>query len=290
MDFDEAIELADSAWELMGYSPKTRHKYLLQARQMARSLQKPLSSVTTDDLKRYLLRMKHAKSLSNSTVYSHVNAIKAFFKVLLDNGVIASQPAEGLPVPRRQRKLPTYLTNEELSALLRVSRSNLRDHCLLEFMYATGVRVSEAVDMMVDSVNLAERTAFVRMGKGGKDRLVIMSQHAATELEQYLKKRYPPSPYLFTNRWGKKLTPRYVEKMIKRYADKAGIRKKVTPHVLRHTFATHMLESKVDIRAIQELLGHSSLATTQVYTHVTPERLKRLVGRHPREALEDQAS
>jgi len=286
LEFEDAIELADSAWELMGYSPRTRHRYVLQISRMAGEIGKPLSSLTAEDLRKYLLRIKHRRSLSNSTVYSQVNAIRAFFKVLSDNGVIEDNPAEELPIPKRQRKLPTYLSPRELSALLEESRRNLRDHCLLEFIYATGVRVSEAVEMRVESVNLADRTAFVRRGKGGKDRLVIMSEHVARELQEYLNKRSTPSPFLFTNRWGRKLTPRYVEKMISRYAEKAGIEKKVTPHVLRHTFATHMLENNVDIRAIQELLGHSSLATTQVYTHVTAERLKRLVGRHPREGLE----
>jgi len=185
--------------------------------------------------------------------------------------------------------LPTYLTPDELLALLHACESKPRDHCLLEFIYATGVRLSEAVAMRVDSVNLKEKTALVKSGKGDKDRLVIMSEHACQELAHYLKSRRTASEYLFPNRSGRRLSPRYVEKMIGRYAGKARISKCVTPHVLRHTFATHMLDGNVDIRAIQELLGHSSLATTQIYTHVTTERLRRIITSHPRERLSDKA-
>lgn len=289
MDFRQAVDIAQGSWELMGYSARTRARYSLQIGAMARSLQLAPEKIETADLKRYLVTAKRQKSLSNSTVYSQVNAMRAFFKALVDNGVIAANPADPLPLPKRSRKLPTYLTSDELLALLRASESNPRDHCLLEFIYATGVRVSEAVGMRVDSVNLNEKTALVRSGKGDKDRLVIMSEHVRQELAHYLKKRGTHSDSLFPNRSGSRLSSRYVEKMIGRYAKQARIPKPVTPHVLRHTFATHMLDGNVDIRAIQELLGHSSLATTQIYTHVTTERLRRIITSHPRETLGDKA-
>lgn len=289
MDFAEALEIAQASWELLGYSPRTRARYSVQISAMARFLQIPPAKITTSDLKRYLVSIKRQKSLSNATIYSQVNAIRAFFRALVDNGALSTNPADQLPLPRRSRKLPTYLTPDELVALLRASESNPRDHCLLEFLYATGVRVSEAVAMKVESVNLKEKTAMVKSGKGDKDRLVIMSEHACQELDHYLKKRRVRSEYLFPNRSGGRLSPRYIEKMIRAYAKRARITKPVTPHVLRHTFATHMLDRNVDIRAIQELLGHSSLATTQIYTHVTTERLRRIITAHPREALPDKA-
>jgi len=287
LDFEEAIDLADSHWELMGYSPRTRERYCLQIRDMGRFLGTPPDEIRRADIRRYLLSAKRERGLTNATVYSQVNAIRAFFKGLVDNGVLDESPAEDLPLPKRSRKLPTFLTQSELQALLEVSEHSLRDHCLLEFMYATGVRVSEAVNMKVESLNLKDNTAIVKSGKGDKDRLVILSRHAASEITQYLRERTHASRYLFTGRSGTRLSSRYVQKIVSKYAEKAKIGKNVTPHVLRHTFATHMLENNVDIRAIQELLGHTSLATTQVYTHVTGERLRRLAAAHPREKMGD---
>ncbi len=285
MDFEDAIDIAVSAWELRGYSPRTRDRYALQVSVMARELDKPLDRITARELKSYLLERKRRKSLTNASVYSQVNAMRAFFKALVENGVISDNPAKDIPLPKRPRKLPNHLTAQELLALLKQSEVQPRDHCLLEFIYATGTRLSEALDMKVNSVNLDDNTAMVKSGKGDKDRLVIMSGHVASELTTYLTKRRTTSEYLFPSRSGGRLSSRYVQSMVARYAAKAGIPRSVTPHVLRHTFATHMLESNVDIRSIQELLGHSSLATTQIYTHVTSDRLRRLARSHPREKL-----
>ena len=289
MDFEEAIDIAESAWELMGYSPRTRQRYRLQIQVMARQVGKPLGNITLSDLKRHLLTNKREKSLTNATVYSQINALRAFFKALIENGVIEDNPASDLPLPKRSKKLPTYLTIEELQALLEASETKPRNHCLLEFIYSTGARISEALDMKTVDIDLKNYTALVKSGKGDKDRLIILSKHASRDIREYLRKRYTPSDYLFPSRNGGRLSTRYVQKMIKEYAHKAKIGKKVTPHVLRHTFATHMLENNVDIRAIQELLGHNSLATTQIYTHVTAERLRRLIDIHPREKLVDSA-
>jgi len=289
MDFNEAIDIAESAWELMGYSKRTRQRYRLQIKVMARQVGKPLKSITPSDLKRFLLANKREKSLTNATVYSQVNALRAFFKALIENGVIEDNPASHLPLPKRSKKLPTYLTTEELQALLEVSEAKPRNHCLLEFIYSTGARISEALDMKTVALDLNKNTALVKSGKGDKDRLIILSKHASRDIKEYLRKRTTLSDYLFPSRSGGRLSTRYVQKMIKDYAHKAKIKKRVTPHVLRHTFATHMLENNVDIRAIQELLGHNSLATTQIYTHVTTERLRRLIDIHPRETLVDSA-
>jgi site-specific recombinase XerD len=289
MDFEEAMDIAESAWELLGYSVTTRSRYRLQITVMARAVQKAPAEITPADLRRHLLTTKRAKSLTNATIYSQVNAFRAFFKALLQNGVLPTNPAEDLPLPKRSQKLPNFLTADELLALLQASERSPRDHCLLEFIYATGVRVSEALSMQTHSLNLKERTAIVKSGKGDKDRLVIMSNHASSDLASYLTKRTTPSQYVFPTQSGRQMGARNVQKMVALYAKKAFIAKRVTPHVLRHTFATHMLDNNVDIRAIQELLGHNSLATTQIYTHVTTERLRRIIKSHPRETLSDTA-
>ncbi len=286
MRFKEALDIADSHWELLGYSPRTRERYLLQIRELARWFNGPPQEIGRSDLRRYLLKTKRRKHLTNATTYSQVNAIKAFFKALMQNEAMEEDPAEDLQLPKRPKKLPTFLTKKELEALLEASSNNTRDHCLIEFIYATGARVSEAVNMKIDEIDLDGKTAMIKSGKGAKDRLVILSNHAASDIAWYLKERRTPSEYLFTGRSGDSLSARYVQKLIKKYAHKANIGKNVTPHVLRHSFATHMLENDVDIRAIQELLGHASLATTQIYTHVTSERLRALSDVHPRENID----
>lgn len=286
MKFNEALDIAESHWELLGYSPRTRERYLLQIRELARWFNGPPQEIERSDIRRYLLQAKRRKHLTNATTYSQVNAIKAFFKALIQNEAISEDPAEDLQLPKRPKKLPTFLTKRELEALLKASSSKIRDHCLIEFIYSTGARVSEAVSMKVDDIDLEENTAMIKSGKGAKDRLVILSNHASSDISYYLKERKTPSEYLFTGRSGDPLSARYVQKLIKKYAHKAKIGKNVTPHVLRHSFATHMLENDVDIRAIQELLGHASLATTQIYTHVTSERLRALSDSHPRENMD----
>ena len=172
-----------------------------------------------------------------------------------------------------------------MEALLEASGGDDRDHCLIEFLYGTGVRLSEAVNTGITDLDLSRNVSMVRDGKGGKDRMVVMPEHLSRDIARYLDSRPEQSPYLFPGSNGGHLSNRAAEDIVSRVARSVGIKKRVTPHTLRHTFATHLLEAGVDIRTIQVLLGHESLETTQIYTHVSRQMLLRVNERHPRGSL-----
>jgi len=196
---------------------------------------------------------------------------------------------EEVKAPKRTKSLPKSLSEEDVRKLIdavEVSDDGsglqvfirTRDRLILSLLYSSGLRVSELVSLRINDIDLQERTIRIR-GKGDKDRIVLFDENTRNLLEDYLQKRVHESDYLFLNRFGDPLTPRYVQMMIKNYARKAGINKKVTPHILRHSFATHLLKNGVDIRAIQQLLGHSNLSTTQIYTSVDMQTLKNVYDR-----------
>jgi len=194
--------------------------------------------------------------------------------------------------PKRTKSLPKSLNENEIvsliSAMDKMGDENhlsenseflrLRNKVILALLYSSGLRVSELVMLHSDSIDLSDRTIRIR-GKGEKDRIVLFDGKTKELLENYLKIRGDQSDYLFVNRSGNHLTPRYIQMMIKDYAKAAGIKKRVTPHILRHSFATHLLKNGVDIRAIQQLLGHSNLSTTQIYTSVDMHTLKNVYDR-----------
>lgn len=228
-----------------------------------------------------------------STLARKLSSLRMFYRFLLQEGKIKENPWEGFSSPRRGRKLPSYLSFKEVERLLSLPSPGtfvgLRDKAILEFLYATGVRVSELVNLKRKDLNLKDRWVKV-MGKGGKERLLPLGREASLWIRKYLKelkeKRMEgegkQSP-LFLNRYGRKLSRITVWKRIKKYAKDAGITKKISPHTLRHSFATHLLAQDADLRSVQELLGHRNISTTQIYTHITQERLKKIYRRyHPR--------
>ena len=177
--------------------------------------------------------------------------------------------------PKKGKKLPTVLTKEEVRALIKAGKVG-RDRLIIEFLYSSGCRVSEAVSMKITDLNLKERLAKVRGGKGNKDRIIVLSQKWISSLKRYLKRRKIPSEYIFSKKNGKPISVDTIQRIIRDSTEKAGIPKKVTPHALRHSFATHLLDNGENIRKIQELLGHSNLNTTQIYTKVSVEGLKKV--------------
>ncbi len=186
--------------------------------------------------------------------------------------------------PKRTKALPKSLNEKEVQDLINAvtwrdddtpnkKQAQIRDKVILTLLYSTGLRISELINLISRDIDFDERTIRVR-GKGDKDRIVLFDEKTKELLTEYLKFRKSNAEYLFVNRQNNKLTPRYIQLMIKKYADKAGIKKKVTPHVLRHSFATHLLKNGVDIRVIQQLLGHTSLSTTQIYTNIDMDTIK----------------
>ena len=255
-----------------------------------RSLVDP-AEVTPRHLRSFLVALDE-RGLARSSVQRKMSAVRSYFHHLLRKGLIATHPATGLKAMRRGRRLPSALEESEIKALLdapdRGTTRGRRDAALLEMMYSAGTRAAETVGLDRTDLDLGRGIARVR-GKGRKERLAPLGSHAQRALEAYLgdPDRPRPTPVaanaVFLNPRGGRLTTRSLGRIVEEAALTAGLRRRVTPHSLRHSFATHLLDRGADLRAVQELLGHAHLVTTQIYTHVSIERLREVYERsHPR--------
>lgn len=236
---------------------------------------------------------------SASSVARRLSCLRCFFRFLLREGEISADPTAHLTTPRQWRRLPRYLTAEEVDRLLAAPVPNtprgLRDKAMLELLYATGVRVSELCQMELTAVNLELSVVRVR-GKGGRERLVPVGRSALSALSDYLTNARPrllkdrASKYLFVTQRGTALTRQGFWKLLLQRARAAGIWKSISPHMLRHSFATHLLERGADLRSVQAMLGHADIGTTQIYTHVMAAHLRRAAALHPRAAAKERLS
>ncbi|CAN5186123.1 site-specific tyrosine recombinase XerD [soil metagenome] len=232
--------------------------------------------VATGDLRRYLLRLKDL-GLASTSIARNVSALRTYFGFLAGEGIIANDPSERIDAPKGWRTLPAVLSVDEIDRLLSapdlVHPLAWRDRALLEFAYASGVRVSELINLPVRNLALGEEMATVH-GKGGKERLVPIGRRAVGALSVYLRETRPRlekgkgQGRVFLNARGGPLTRMGVWKILRGHTQTAGIEKPVSPHTLRHSFATHLLEGGADLLAVQEMLGHADISTTQIYTHV----------------------
>jgi integrase/recombinase XerD len=239
----------------------------------------------------FFIRQLSRAGLSSKSIARSLSSLKSFFRWLVLEGYLRKNPAASFSAPKAWKSLPEFLTLEEVEKLLaqpaKGTRVGLRDRALLELMYATGIRVSEAVNLKTTDLHF-EEGFLICQGKGNKERIIPVGQTALFYIREYLTRVRPQwvkkeTPLLFLSSWGKGLTRQAVWKIIKKYCLQAGIRSKVSPHILRHSFATHLLERGADLRSVQLMLGHSQITTTQIYTHVTPARLRRVYDRfHPR--------
>jgi integrase/recombinase XerC len=237
-------------------------------------------------LVRAWLAALHARGLAPASVARKLAALRSCFRFLVRRGVMEGNPAREARSPRQPRKLVTFLPIDEATQLVDGravgGASRARDIAILELLYASGLRVSELSGLDLDDVDRTECTVRV-LGKGRKERIVPYGTQAARALETWLGERGEQGGPVFTNARGGRLTVRSVHTIVRRAARAAGITRRVSPHTLRHTFATHLLDGGADLRAIQELLGHSRLSTTQRYTHVGAEQLMKVYDRaHPR--------
>jgi len=236
----------------------------------------------------YVIRIK-AAGLSPATVRRRLASLRSFFGFLAREKGLRRDPTDALDPPRGIRRLPTALSLDEVERLLAAPDPTTvlgrRDRTMLELLYATGLRVSELVSLTVADVNL-EVGYLITLGKGGKERLVPMGRSAQEWLRDYLAQDRPRIPgtgrsrLLFPNHRGGPMTRQGFFKIVRKYAAKAGLARKISPHTLRHSFATHLLERGADLRSLQALLGHADISTTQIYTHVSRERLKRIFDKH----------
>jgi len=232
------------------------------------------------------------RGLAKGSVQRKLSAARSFFRHLLEQGAIEVHPATGLRRRRGSRRLPGALTREEIARLLEAPSAETplgrRDRALLEFTYSAGTRVAETVGLDRDDLDFAGSVARVR-GKGRKERLVALGSHAARALQTYLGDPARPRPSeraaraVFLNARGGRLSTRSLGRAVEAALLRAGLSRRATPHTLRHSFATHLLDAGADLRSVQELLGHANVATTQIYTHVSIERLREVYERaHPR--------
>ncbi|HBT47384.1 MAG TPA: site-specific tyrosine recombinase XerD [Peptococcaceae bacterium] len=239
----------------------------------------------------YLVRLQQ-QGRSPATICRHLAALRSFYQFLVREGVLATDPTATMESPRQARKLPRVLTVQEVEMLLNQPRTKtpagLRDKAMLELLYASGLRVSELVSLNVDQVDLQE--GYVRCtGKGSRERVVPIGPVACFYLKAYLEQgrgrllKGRKETALFVNQQGKRLSRQGCWKIIKAYARAAGLPLNITPHTLRHSFATHLLENGADLRSVQELLGHADISTTQIYTHLTQKKIREIYNHtHPR--------
>jgi integrase/recombinase XerC len=236
---------------------------------------------------RSYLRWLELKSFSKKSVARKISSCRAFFRYLLRERKIKLNPFEHILTPKLGKRLPSFLYPEEVIKLLNAvklkHKNGPRDLAIIELIYASGMRVGEVAKLRADNVDLEGGEVLVQ-GKGDKERVVLIGSFAINSIKAYLANRnIKDESCLFLGRAGSKLTSRSIERMIRKYARKAGLEKRVTPHTLRHSFATHLLSGGADLKIVQELLGHSSLSTTQIYTHITKEKLKSIYDKsHPR--------
>jgi integrase/recombinase XerD len=264
----------------------TTHAYQADLASFFASLPRPLppdpAAITISHIRNYLNRC-HDRGISSRSNARRVSALRAFFRFLVAEGLSTTDPSAGIDLPKPGRSLPRVLTVPEVDRLLASPAGNnplsLRNHAMLHFLYATGMRVSELVNLPTAGVNLMG--GYVRVfGKGAKERLIPFGETAREHLRVYSNEARPrilrrqQSDFLFVTSQGTAMTRLRFWQIIRQCARTAGIAKKISPHMLRHSFATHLLENGADLRSVQMMLGHSDIATTQIYTHVDSNRLK----------------
>jgi len=245
----------------------------------------PIEGVDYLCLRRYLARLKE-ENLASRSIARKLSALRSFFKFLTREGFLKVNPALSLYSPKIDKHLPQFLTEDEVGRLIEAPTSkderSLRDKAILETFYSTGIRISELVGLNTQDIDFIGGVIKV-MGKGKKERLVPIGEHAITAIRDYLDKRKKKSEILFLNKNGNRITDRGVRDVVKKYIRLTSIKQGVSAHTLRHSFATHLLNRGADLRSVQELLGHANLSTTQIYTHLTTERLKSVYDKaHPR--------
>jgi integrase/recombinase XerD len=250
-----------------------------------------IKNIQESDLVQYIAQL-HSLRLASASISRKITSIKMFFRFLVAENIIRNDPSENIEMPKVSKKLPSVLSVQEIAQI--INQANTRDakdmraKAIFEMLYASGLRASELLSLQIDDVSFND--GFIRvLGKGDKERIVPVGKPALTALRNYYNHgrrelvKDKISPYFFVNTHGKKLSRMGLHKILKQYVKKAKITKRVTPHIFRHSFATHLLEGGANLRAVQEMLGHANIATTQIYTHIDREYLKEVYKTfHPR--------
>lgn len=270
-DFKNYLELERN------YSNNTSLSYVKDVTLFSDFIKKDLLLVDKKDIEKYIRSLNK----SSKTISHVISSLKSFYNYYMRMGNIKSNPTDEIDRPKIEKKIPEFLTIEEVSSLLNFEVNNefeARNKAILELLYSSGLRISELTSLELSNIDLDECLVRV-MGKGSKERIVPLGDYAIDALKEYIYFYRPMlnknnSSYVFLNNRGGVLSRQFIFKVIKEECIKKGIRKNVSPHTLRHTFATHLLKNGADLRIIQELLGHENLSTTQIYTHLTNDKLK----------------
>ena len=250
-----------------------------------------LLKLTTDEIRNFLYQDK----ITSRTRAHYLTVINSFYLYMIECNVIDKNPTELIKLPKLEKKLPEYLTIEEVDKLLNINTTkpiDYRNKAMLETIYACGLRVSELCELKINNIDFNE--SIIRVyGKGHKERIVPMNESSSITLKNYIDEyrnyllKDKVSEYVFINNFGGRISRQGFFKILKKICDENGIKKSVSPHTLRHSFATHLLNNGADLRVIQELLGHSNLTTTQIYSHLVNEKIKEDYNNHPRNKIED---
>lgn len=266
-----------------GYSKNTIDSYEIDLKKFLNFNKNiKINQISNEDLKKYVKHLKEEK-LNEKSISRNVSCLKSFYKFLVIEKYISKNPSDSIFIPKIKKSLPNTLSEEEVLNLLDINLTDsfsYRNKAMLELMYATGLRVTELINLKFQDIDLNQDIVRT-FGKGSKERIIPIGEYAKEYLEKYifeyrgsmLKKKN--SEYLFLNNHGNRITRQGFFKIIKRIAKEKGIDKDLSPHTLRHSFASHLLKYGADLRTIQELLGHSDISTTQIYTHITNEELRK---------------
>lgn len=247
---------------------------------------KNILHLTETDLKDFIFNLNKTEK----TKAHYLTVLNSFYNFLIDESKLTTNPCEAIKQPKLPKKLPNYLTIEEVDKLLDLRLNTplaYRNKAMLELLYSTGIRITELVELKLNNIDFTDELIRV-MGKGSKERIIPLGEEAIKYLKLYVNQyrnlilKTKTSNYLFINNFGNKMTRQGFFKILKKECENQGINKNISPHTLRHSFATHMLNNGADLRIIQELLGHSDISTTQIYTHISKEKIKKDYEYHPR--------
>lgn len=267
-------------------SKNTRDSYLYDLKELAIFYNKNIAYLKREDIQEYLRKLVNKKARTKA---HYLTVFNSFYSFLVKENIIAINPCENIKMPKLEKKLPEYLSVEEVDKLLDIKTNTAyekRNKAMLEMLYGTGVRISELINLTMSNIFLEDKMIKV-FGKGSKERIIPINTYALDCLVDYLQFGRSAllgtknSEYVFISSRRTKITRQAFFKIIKKLCEEAGIKKNISPHILRHSFATHLLHNGADLRIVQELLGHSDISTTQIYTHLTNEKLENEYDKHP---------
>ena len=263
------------------YSSNTIESYKKDLKKFDEYINKKITSINENDIKKYLKKLKDENE-SKTTIARNISTLRTYYKFLMIEKKVSNNIMENIELPKLDKKLPKTLDEEDIDKLLDIKLNDnysYRNKAMIELMYATGLRVSELVNLKIHDIDL-DMALVKTLGKGSKERIIPMGDYALYYVKKYLENyrasmlKHDYNDYLFLNNHGKKMTRQGFFKILKNIAQENNIKKDFSPHTLRHSFATHLLNHGADLRSIQELLGHSDISTTQIYTHVSNKQLR----------------